>query len=48
MKDLHTHVMFGIDDGSTSLDESMAMLERLANEGVTDVMLTPHYIENSR
>ncbi len=48
MKDLHTHVMFGIDDGSRSLDESIAMLERLSNEGVTDVMLTPHYIENSK
>jgi len=48
MKDLHTHVMFGIDDGSRSLDESMAMLEKLSNEGVTDVMLTPHYIENSK
>lgn len=48
MKDLHTHVMFGIDDGSRSLEESMIMLERLSSEGVTDVMLTPHYIENSK
>lgn len=48
MKDLHTHIVFGIDDGSRSLDESMNMLERLAYEGVTDIMLTPHYIENSK
>ncbi len=48
MKDLHTHIMFGIDDGSRSLDETMIMLERLSNDGVTDVMLTPHYIENSK
>lgn len=40
--------MFGIDDGSKTLEESMIMLERLSNEGVTDVMLTPHYIENSK
>ncbi|MCI9585409.1 MAG: hypothetical protein HFH45_02085 [Bacilli bacterium] len=48
MKDLHTHVMYGIDDGSRTIEESMTMLERLSNEGVTDVMLTPHYIENSK
>ncbi len=48
MKDLHTHVMYGIDDGSRTLEESMTMLEKLSNEGVTDVMLTPHYIENSK
>jgi len=48
MKDLHTHIMFGIDDGSRNLDETMVMLEKLANDGVTDVMLTPHYIENSK
>lgn len=48
MKDLHTHVMYGIDDGSRTLEESMTMLEKLSNEGVTDVMITPHYIENSK
>lgn len=40
--------MFGIDDGSRTLEESMTMLEKLSSEGVTDVMLTPHYIENSK
>lgn len=48
MKDLHTHIMFGIDDGCKSLEESIVILENLVDMGVTDVILTPHYIENSK
>ena len=48
MKDLHTHIMYGVDDGSKTLEESLIMLHRLEENGVTDVVLTPHYIENTR
>ena len=47
MKDLHTHILFGIDDGASNLDESIEMLKKLKENGVTDVMLTPHYISGS-
>ena len=47
MKDLHCHIMYGIDDGAKTIEDSMTMLERQANEGVTDIILTPHYILNS-
>lgn len=47
MKDLHTHILFGIDDGASNLEESIEMLKKLQENGVTDVMLTPHYIEKS-
>ncbi len=38
----------GIDDGSKSLEESIAILKKAQKEGVTDIMLTPHYIKNSK
>ncbi len=48
MKDLHSHILMGIDDGSKSLDESVAILKKAKKAGVTDIMLTPHYIKNSK
>ena len=38
----------GIDDGSKSLTESIAILKKAKKAGVTDIMLTPHYIKNSK
>ena len=44
MVDLHTHVMFGWDDGAKTIDDSVAMV-RLASEDGTRVMAaTPHLI----
>ena len=48
MKDIHSHLLYGIDDGSKSIEESIPLLKELEKQGVTDLMLTPHYIENSK
>ena len=48
MKDIHSHILMGIDDGSKTLDESIAILKKAKKAGVTDIMLTPHYIKNSK
>ena len=48
MKDLHSHVLPGIDDGCKTLDESIQVLKHLASSGVTELVFTPHYIENSK
>ena len=48
MKDLHSHILYGIDDGSKTLDESIAILRQAYDNGVTDIVLTPHYIKNSK
>ena len=48
MKDLHSHLLYGIDDGSVSLEESIELLRGLEKEGVREILLTPHYVENSR
>ena len=44
MKDLHNHLLYGIDDGSVDIEQSITILNKLENEGVTEIVLTPHYI----
>ena len=41
--DIHNHILPGVDDGSQSLEESMAMLEIAYKEGIRSLLLTPHY-----
>jgi protein-tyrosine phosphatase len=40
--DLHCHLLPGIDDGSSTLDDALAHARRLSAEGVRDVACTPH------
>lgn len=42
MIDLHSHLLPGVDDGSRSVEQSVAVLTRMAEAGVTAVCLTPH------
>ena len=43
MIDFHSHILPGIDDGSKSLDESIAMLCMEAEQGIDHVVATPHF-----
>lgn len=47
MRDIHAHISFGIDDGAKTKEEAILILKNLETKGVTDIILTPHYIENS-
>ena len=47
MKDLHSHIIYGIDDGSESIDESIELLKNAANQGMTDLICTPHYMDET-
>jgi protein-tyrosine phosphatase len=40
--DIHSHVLYGMDDGAKTLEESVAMLEMAASGGTTDIVATPH------
>jgi protein-tyrosine phosphatase len=40
--DLHLHLLPGIDDGSRSLDETLAMARALSTIGFTDLAPSPH------
>ena len=48
MKDLHSHFLYGVDDGSKSLEETKEMLKNAYECGVTDIVFTPHYIDESK
>ncbi|MCH4890314.1 hypothetical protein EZV73_22215 [Acidaminobacter sp. JC074] len=47
MIDLHSHIIFDVDDGSGSLDESMAIIKRAYRHGITKMFTTSHYIDGS-
>lgn len=47
MTDVHSHILFNIDDGSDSIEESITLLKELKSIGFTDIILTPHYIKGS-
>ena len=44
--DFHTHVLPEIDDGSSSVEESIAILKAMAEQGITHVVATPHFYAN--
>jgi len=41
--DLHSHLLPGVDDGSKSVEQSVAVLTTMRDGGVTGVCLTPHH-----
>ena len=41
--DFHSHVLPGIDDGSASVEESVCMMQQLADQGIGHVIATPHF-----
>jgi tyrosine-protein phosphatase YwqE len=44
--DIHSHILPCIDDGSQSMEESLALLRGLVGLGLKTVWLTPHVHEN--
>lgn len=42
MRDLHCHILPGVDDGSQSMEESLAMFDAARKAGVTAITCTPH------
>lgn len=41
--DIHTHLIPGVDDGVENYKESIEILNKMINDGVTDVICTPHF-----
>ena len=42
MVDLHTHILYGVDDGAQTIEEAFSMLEIAASIGIHTICLTPH------
>ncbi|MBR5020075.1 MAG: hypothetical protein IKY17_00455 [Oscillospiraceae bacterium] len=43
MIDFHSHILPGVDDGSSSLEMSLQMLRMEAEQGIDAVVATPHF-----
>ncbi len=43
LADIHTHILPAIDDGAKNADEAIKLLISEQRQGVTDVVLTPHF-----
>lgn len=42
MRDVHCHILPGVDDGSRSMDESLEMIRAAMRVGITRMTCTPH------
>lgn len=47
MIDIHSHILPGVDDGARTLAESVEVVKGLAAQGVTGIIATPHYIDET-
>ena len=44
--DQHSHILYGLDDGVKTLEDSLAILQFLEEQGVSEVWFTPHIMED--
>ncbi len=42
MVDIHSHIVWGLDDGASDMEQSLCMLQAAAASGTTDIVATPH------
>ena len=41
--DIHSHIVPNVDDGARNMEESLALLNMLAAQGVRSCIATPHF-----
>ena len=44
--DQHSHILYGLDDGVKTQEDSLAILQLLEEQGVSEVWFTPHVMED--
>jgi protein-tyrosine phosphatase len=46
MTDIHCHILYGVDDGAKTPDDTQAMLDMAYKDGIRTIIATPHYNED--
>ena len=41
--DCHSHILYGIDDGAKTIENSISILKKMQELGFESIILTPHY-----
>ncbi len=41
--DLHTHILPAVDDGASTKEEALELLNALSSQGIKNICLTPHF-----
>ena len=41
--DIHSHILPAVDDGAKDIEEALKLLEMMKENGITDVIATPHF-----
>lgn len=44
MIDFHNHILPNVDDGPTNIQETIKLLNQAKEEGVTEIIVTPHHL----
>ncbi|MGM8215889.1 tyrosine-protein phosphatase [Bacillaceae bacterium W0354] len=45
MIDIHSHILYGLDDGPKSIQESLQIAREAVNEGIRIIYATPHHLD---
>jgi protein-tyrosine phosphatase len=47
MIDIHAHILPGLDDGARDMDEAIRMCSIAAEDGITQIVATPHHLNGA-
>lgn len=46
--DMHSHILPGFDDGAKTVEDSLALIDCLKKQGITNICLTPHFYTHEK
>ena len=44
--DIHSHIVFDVDDGARNLEESLKLIDMAMGQGIKKIIATPHTMPN--
>ena len=47
MIDIHNHIIWDVDDGAKTIEDSIDMAKIASEDGIKKIVATPHFMEDS-